>query len=57
MDLKLEKVPCTITPDQVSRWLADRKVKFVLIINKKWEKSGDGSGNRREGDDMFGQPD
>ena len=56
MDLSLEKVPCTITPDQVSRWLADRKAKLVLIINK-WEKSGNGSGNRKEGDDMFGQPD
>ena len=56
MNLSLEIVPCTITPDQVSRWLADRKAKLVLIINK-WEKSGNGSGNRKEGDDMFGQPD
>ena len=53
IDLSLENVPCSVTPDQVKRWLADRKTKLVLIITK-WEKSGNGGGNVRN-DDRFGQ--
>ena len=34
----------------------DRKAKLVLIINK-WERSGNGAGNRKEGDEGFGQVD
>ena len=54
IDLSLEEVPCKVTPDQVKRWLADRKTKLVLVINK-WERSGNGGGNRKEADEMFGQ--
>ena len=54
IDLSLEEIPCKVTPDQVKRWLADRKTKLVLIINK-WERSGNGGGNRKEADETFVQ--
>ena len=53
-DLSLERMPCEVSPDQVKRWLADRKAKLVLMINK-WERSGNGGGNRKEDNEMFGQ--
>ena len=54
-DLSLENVPCEVSPEPVKRWLADRKAKLVLIINK-WERSGNGGGNRRDVEDEgFGQ--
>jgi hypothetical protein len=45
IDLSLDKVPSTITPEQAKSWLADQKTKLVLMINA-WEKSGNGTGNR-----------
>ena len=53
IDLSFDNVPCAVTPDQVKRWLADRKTKLVLMITK-WEKSGNGGGNKIE-DERFGQ--
>ena len=42
-DLSLERIPCEVSPDQVKRWLDDRKAKLVLVINK-WERSGNEGG-------------
>ena len=51
-DLSLENMLCEVTHDQVKRWLQDRRAKLVNMINK-WERSGNGAGNRSEGDKNY----
>lgn len=53
-DLSFDKVPCAVTPEHVKRWLADRKTKLIIMINK-WERSGNGGGNRVNGEEGFGE--
>lgn len=43
IDLGLYRCPGMITADQVKVWIADRKAKLVLLI-QRWERSGNGDG-------------
>lgn len=46
-DLSLAQCPSTVSPEQVKNWVADRKAKLVLFINR-WERSGNGDGQPLE---------
>jgi hypothetical protein len=53
IDLSLQKCPGKVTTDQVKVWIADRKAKLVLLIDR-WERSGNGDGQRLEADHQYG---
>lgn len=53
IDLSLVHCPAAVSPDQVKGWVADRKAKLVLLIDR-WERSGNGDGQRMEDDSDFG---
>ena len=49
IDLGLYRCPGMITADQVKVWMADRKAKLVLLI-QRWERSGNGDGQLLDND-------
>ncbi|CAB9524440.1 hypothetical protein SEMRO_1537_G280720.1 [Seminavis robusta] len=51
--LNNDHVPSPITPEDVQRRWGDCRAKLIKII-AKWELSGNGFGQRHEGDDEFG---
>jgi hypothetical protein len=53
IDLGLVHCPAIVSPDQVKSWVADRKAKLVLLIDRR-ERSGNGDGQRMEDDNDFG---
>jgi hypothetical protein len=53
INLSLHKCPGKVTTDQVKVWIADRKAKLVLLIDR-WERSGNGDGQRLDTDNQFG---
>jgi hypothetical protein len=53
INLDLDQCPCVVSVEQVKSWIADRKAKLVLMINR-WERSGNGDGQRWEEDRTFG---
>ncbi|CAB9521959.1 hypothetical protein SEMRO_1254_G256390.1 [Seminavis robusta] len=53
LDCSFENMPGRITPDEVKRRWGDCRAKLIKIISK-WELSGNGFGQRAEGDDDFG---
>ncbi|CAB9524785.1 hypothetical protein SEMRO_1585_G284060.1 [Seminavis robusta] len=53
LDCCFEKMPGLVTPDEVKRRWGDCRAKLIKII-AKWELSGNGFGQRHEGEDEFG---
>ena len=51
--IKWDCLPEPITAEEVKKRLADSRAKLMKVISK-WEKSGNGFGQRAEGDDDFG---
>ena len=56
IDLGLVHCPGPVTIEQVKAWIGDRKAKLVLFIDR-WERSGNGEGQRMEGDANYGHMD
>jgi hypothetical protein len=52
-DLHRNKCPMNVTTENVRTWVADRKAKLVILINR-WELSGNGDGQRVDTDAEFG---
>jgi hypothetical protein len=53
VDLRRSNCPCDLTSDQVKSWVASHKTKLLLLIGR-WELSGNGDGQRVEGEATFG---
>ncbi|CAB9501696.1 hypothetical protein SEMRO_115_G056890.1 [Seminavis robusta] len=53
LDCCFENMPGPVTADEVKRRWGDCRAKLIKII-AKWELSGNGFGQRHEGDDLFG---
>ena len=53
IDLRRSNCPCDLTSEQVKSWVASHKTKLLLFI-ARWELSGNGDGQRVEGDATFG---
>jgi hypothetical protein len=52
-DLHRDNCPQNITAENAKAWVADRKAKLVILMNR-WELSGNGDGQRTEDDANFG---